>query len=160
MKAVKIWAWSRCLLEICKCVAFSGWHACFRPVILWPQFLGLGLLHFEMSLQPCLSMNIRGVSRLTLIACRPQNQARVAKWYFSGNKLKFKYFSRGVPIVAQWKRIWLVTMKSWVQSLTLLSGLRIRCCHDCGVGHRPSLDLGLLWLWHMLVATNPIWSSA
>ena len=34
----------------------------------------------------------------------------------------------GVPIMAQWKRTWLVSMRPWLQSLILLSGLRIRCC--------------------------------
>ena len=38
----------------------------------------------------------------------------------------------------------------WVQSLASLSGLRIRCCHGCGVGRRHGLDLAWLWLWHML----------
>ena len=34
----------------------------------------------------------------------------------------------GVPIVAQWKQIRLGTMRLRIQSLALLSGLRIRCC--------------------------------
>ena len=34
--------------------------------------------------------------------------------------------------MAQWKQIQLVTMRFWVRSLALLSGLRILCC--CGVG--------------------------
>ena len=34
----------------------------------------------------------------------------------------------GVPTVAQPKWIWLVSMRTWVQFLALLSGLRIRCC--------------------------------
>ena len=37
-------------------------------------------------------------------------------------------------------------MKTWVRSLALLSGLRIWHCHRCGVGHRRSLNLELLWL--------------
>ena len=36
----------------------------------------------------------------------------------------------GVPIVAQWKQIWLVTMRLRVRTLALLSGLRIRHCHE------------------------------
>ena len=31
----------------------------------------------------------------------------------------------GVPIVVQWKQIRLGTMRLWVQSLALLSGLRV-----------------------------------
>ena len=34
----------------------------------------------------------------------------------------------GVPIVVQWKRIQLASMSMWVQSLALLSGLRIQHC--------------------------------
>ena len=36
----------------------------------------------------------------------------------------------GVPVVVQWKRIQLGTMRLWVRSLALLSGLRIRHCHE------------------------------
>ena len=36
----------------------------------------------------------------------------------------------GVPIMAQWKRIWLVPMRTQVRSLAPLSGLRILCCHE------------------------------
>ena len=34
----------------------------------------------------------------------------------------------GVPIVAQWKRIWLISMRMWVRSLVSLSGSGIQCC--------------------------------
>ena len=36
----------------------------------------------------------------------------------------------GVPVVAQWKWIWLVSVKTQVQFLALLSGLRIQHCHE------------------------------
>ena len=36
----------------------------------------------------------------------------------------------GVPVRAQGKQIRLGTMRLWVQSLALLSGLRIQHCHD------------------------------
>ena len=46
-----------------------------------------------------------------------------------------KRVENGVPIVAQWKRIQLVTMRLQVRSLALLSGfsglrlqVRLRCC--------------------------------
>ena len=51
----------------------------------------------------------------------------------------------GVPIVPLW-----LSGNEWVQSLTLLSWLRIWHCHGCGVGHRYGLDPTLLWLWHRL----------
>ena len=44
--------------------------------------------------------------------------------------------------------------------LTLLSGLRIRSCRDCGIGHRCASDLVLLWLWCRLAAVAPIGSPA
>ena len=55
----------------------------------------------------------------------------------------------GVPIMAQWKRIWLVSMRTQVWSLASLSRLRIQWCHElsCGVGRRRGSDLALLWLW-------------
>ena len=55
--------------------------------------------------------------------------------------------------MARWKRIQLGTMKLQVQSLALLSGLRVWHCRSCGVGHRCGLDLALLWLWHKPAAT-------
>ena len=42
--------------------------------------------------------------------------------------LKIK--KQGIPIVAQWKRIQVGATRLWVQSLALLGGLRIWCCHE------------------------------
>ena len=36
----------------------------------------------------------------------------------------------GVPIVAQWKRIQLVSVRMWVQSLASLNGSGIWHCHE------------------------------
>ena len=47
-------------------------------------------------------------------------------------------------------------MRLQVQSLALLSGLRIGVAVSCGVGHRWGSDLPLLWLWRRPVATAPI----
>ena len=69
--------------------------------------------------------------------------------------------------MVQWKRIQLGTMRLQVQSLALLSGLRIRWCRSqtwlgssvavsCGVGCRRGLDPVLLWLWRRPVAVAPI----
>ena len=52
----------------------------------------------------------------------------------------FKGVVRGVPIVAQWKRIQLGTMKWWVQSLASLSVLRI--WHYCELWYRLQTWLG------------------
>ena len=46
-------------------------------------------------------------------------------------KLGQKVIQIRVPIMAQWKWIWLVAMRMQVQSLALLSGVRIRhCCEQ------------------------------
>ena len=55
--------------------------------------------------------------------------------------------SRGVPVVAHHRQIWLVSVRMGVQSLASLSGLKIRHCMSCGIGHRCGLDPSLLWLW-------------
>ena len=52
-------------------------------------------------------------------------------------------------MVAQRKRIRLVSMRPWVRSLASLRGLKIWHCHElCRCG----LDLALLWLWCRLAA--------
>ena len=64
----------------------------------------------------------------------------------------------GVRVVAQWKQIQLVSMRTKVLSLALLSGLRIWCC--CKLWWRPQTRLGshvvVVWLWHWLTAAAPI----
>ena len=45
-----------------------------------------------------------------------------------------KVHTPGGPIMAQWKRIRLVSTRTWVQSLALLSRLRILRCCGCGIG--------------------------
>ena len=51
------------------------------------------------------------------------------------------------PVMVQQKWIWLVSMRTWVRSLSQLSGLRIwHCCESWGVGCRCGSDLKLLWL--------------
>ena len=47
---------------------------------------------------------------------------------------------QGVLVVAQWKWIWLESMRLWVWSLASLSGLRIWCC--CELQCRSQMWLG------------------
>ena len=47
-----------------------------------------------------------------------------------------------------------------VQSLALLSGLRVHIAVSCGVGRKCGLDPALLWLWCRPVATALIRSLA
>ena len=62
-----------------------------------------------------------------------------------------------VPTVAQWKQIRLVSMRMWVWSLALLSGLRTCIAMSCVAGHRLGWDPLLLWLWHRPADVAPIW---
>ena len=62
----------------------------------------------------------------------------------------------GVPIVAQRTQIQLGTMRFGVRFLAWHSGLRIHAAECCGVGHRQSSDLVLLWLWCSPAAVAPI----
>ena len=66
----------------------------------------------------------------------------------------------GVPAVPQWKQIWLVSMRMQVQSLVLLSGLRIWYCRELWCRLQMQLDLALLWLWCRPVATALFWPLA
>ena len=69
-------------------------------------------------------------------------------------KLRFKVTELlGVPLVAQQKWIWLVTIRLQFRSLASLSVLRIQLAVSCGVGCRHSEDLVLLWLWCRPAAT-------
>ena len=56
-------------------------------------------------------------------------------------KLFFGFFLIiiGVPVLAQQKRIRLGTMRFWIQSLALLSGLRIRHCQELWCGSQTRL---------------------
>ena len=58
--------------------------------------------------------------------------------------------------MVQWKQIRLGIVRLQVRSLASLSGLRIRCCRELGVGHRRGSDPALLWLWRRLAATAPL----
>ena len=49
----------------------------------------------------------------------------------------FKSKSTGIPLVAEQKQIWLASLRMLVQSLALLSWLRIQAM-SCGVGRRGS----------------------
>ena len=49
---------------------------------------------------------------------------------YCGHIIFKKHSLLGVPIVAQWKQIQLVSMRMWVQSLPSLSGSEIWRCHE------------------------------
>ena len=63
------------------------------------------------------------LSRLTLHSAFPCRLLQQREGREEGRKQ-----GRGVPVMAQRKQIWLVSMKTWVRSLASLSGLRIWRC--------------------------------
>ena len=63
-------------------------------------------------------------------------------------------YTVGIPVVEQWKRIQLGTMKLRVLSLASLSGLSIQHC--CELWCRSQGDLALLWLWHRPADVTPV----
>ena len=65
----------------------------------------------------------------------------------------FKERSHEFPLWLSGLRTQIASMRMQVQSLTLLSGLRIQYCHKL---RRCSLDLALLWLWCRVSAAAPI----
>ena len=65
-------------------------------------------------------------------------------------------FILGVSIMVQWRWNWLASMRTQVQSLASLRGLRIRLAESCGIGLRHGFDPALLWLWCRLEAAAPI----
>ena len=67
----------------------------------------------------------------------------------------FKKILYRVLIMVQQKWIRLGTMRLWVWPLASLSKLRIGIAVSCGVGHRLSSDLVLLWLWYRAAAVAP-----
>ena len=60
--------------------------------------------------------------------------------------------------MAQWKWIWLISMRTQVQSLASLSGLMIWCCQELWCRSQMwQLDLVLLWLCCRPAAVALIW---
>ena len=51
-------------------------------------------------------------------------------------------------------------MRMRIQTMALLSGLRIQCNHELWYSSRSRSDLVLLWLWCRLAAVAPIGSLA
>ena len=58
-------------------------------------------------------------------------------------------------MVAPWKRRRPASTRTQVAFPASLSGLGIRRCHSCGVGHRCGLDPTWLWLWCRPAAAAP-----
>ena len=68
--------------------------------------------------------------------------SRSSGWHKEIQNINKKYNYWGVPIMAQWKQIWLASMRTQVWSLASLSGLRMWHCCGCGIASdsSPSLE--------------------
>ena len=58
-------------------------------------------------------------------------------------KKKQKFTTAGVPVMARWKQIRLGTIRFRIQSLALLSGLRIRRCLELWYGSQMCFRPGV-----------------
>ena len=63
-------------------------------------------------------------------------------------------FRSGIPVLAQWKWVWWISMRMPVWSPACLSGSGIRDAVSCGVGHRSGSSPTLLWLCHQPAHTH------
>ena len=85
---------------------------------------------------------------------------RVSKCYWNvvsakHNKWRtIKWGMPGVPNVAQWKRIWLVSIRMWVESL---SGLGIQRCHELWCRSEMQLGSRIAVAVARSAVTIPIW---
>jgi len=70
------------------------------------------------------------------------------------NSTLLKSIIGGVLIVAEWKQIWLVSMRMRVRSLSLLSGLGIQHCHELWC--RLQMQLGSQVRLAAAVLTQPL----
>ena len=65
---------------------------------------------------------------------------------WDSEELIFKIHKDGSSHRGSMARTWLVSMRMWVWPLTLLSGVRIQCCHELWCRSRGS-NLVWMWLW-------------
>ena len=97
-------------------------------VLIGPPFLSLHLLHPQLSPQVMSNPSFHLFKPKVLVsAFTPFSDTTCLPLYFCWC---FQNISRGVPVMVQWKRIRLGTMRVWVWSLASLSGLRIWHCHE------------------------------
>ena len=110
---------------------------------------GESAVTFERQKEVLLSRLEARIRRMDFIQ-RIENHWRILKLKFVLTTTTTK---RGVPVVAPWKWIWLVSLRTQVPFLASLSGLRIRLCRELWCKSKSGSDLVLLWLWCSPVAT-------
>ena len=77
------------------------------------------------------------------VTAPPTNQRKVTHPAAISLNFAFKNPSLGVPVVVQWKWIWLVSMRTWVWSLASLSRLRIQHCRELWCRSQTRLGSGV-----------------
>ena len=75
----------------------------------------------------------------------------------AGKGLIMKDRPLGVPVVVQWKGIWLVSMRMQIWFLALLSRLGSQHCHELWFSLQMQLRSMLLWLWCRLIQPWTTW---
>ena len=87
------------------------------------------------------------------------NESKVF-WTLSSGYLIIKTGSQGIPVMAQWKWIWLASKRTQVRSLASLSGLRIWRCCELWCRSKTRLRFGVAVAVASLAATGLIWYLA
>ena len=91
--------------------------------------------HFQYSEYVKSSLDHLAISLITrkTVRCIVEEKNKVVKGRWNGSSKRkplFQIQRMGVPVVAQGKQIWLASRRTHVQSLALLSRLRIWRCHE------------------------------
>jgi len=68
---------------------------------------------------------------------------KVPSWWNTTVSHNFKMLKFGVPVMAQQKRIWLVSVRMQVWFLALFNGSRIQCCHELWCRLQTQLESGI-----------------
>ena len=108
------------------------------------------------------SLHSKGINELT--TCVEDNRPGTALWSKAWTKMKMSGFlsniqtkevdSREYPLWLSRLQTQLASMRTWIQSLASLSGLRIWCC--CELWCSLQMWLGSGVAWHRLAAVAPI----
>ena len=98
------------------------------------------------------------ILRVYSLCHSPTGETQRPPWHLHPGPLFNKLRPR-VPVVAQGKWTWLVTMRLWVRSLASLSGLRTQCCHELWCSSQTQLRSGMAVAVTM-GAVAPFWPLA
>ena len=113
-------------------------------IVEWMPRVWLYMIHYI----ECISFHSGGALQ-NLEGCKINKRREKEPRFDIHHRKHLKYLVTGVPVVAQWKWIWLASMRTKVWSLALLSRLRIQRCHElwCRSQTRLGSDIAVTIVW-------------